>query len=261
MLESVRAFIFDLDDTLLASESAVEASLMDICREVEKQYGLETGVFYKNVRTHARSLWYNSPHRQFINSLDISSIEGLCLTFEGNYPCFAAIQDWAREYRFTSWQNALKECGIGDENLASRLTEEFITCRMRYVKPYDDTVPCLRLLSKQYSLALITNGTPNLQYDKIDSAGIRGYFSHIIVAGELGYGKPDRRIFEYMLSRLKVEVNEVWMVGNNLAKDIAGAQALGMKAVWVNRNGVPGDGVIVPDMEIASLNELSKITG
>jgi putative hydrolase of the HAD superfamily len=95
----------------------------------------------------------------------------------------------------------------------------------------NDAEPCLRNLSGLYPLALLTNGTPDLQWEKIETTGISKYFVRTVVSGEFGYGKPDRRIFKFLLIRLKVDVEQVSMVGDNLERDIAGAQSLGIRTV------------------------------
>jgi putative hydrolase of the HAD superfamily len=48
-------------------------------------------------------------------------------------------------------------------------------------------------------------------------------------------------------------------VGDELPLDIGGAQAYGMRAVWLNRYGEANDGEHVPDAEIASLDELPGV--
>lgn len=65
--------------------------------------------------------------------------------------------------------------------------------------------------------------------------------------------KPAREFFRQILLENNLDVNEVLFVGDSLSDDVFGPQAVGMKAVWLNRNGqtVP-DGV----QAINNLNEL-----
>jgi FMN phosphatase YigB (HAD superfamily) len=72
-------------------------------------------------------------------------------------------------------------------------------------------------------------------------------------------GKPNPRIYEAILSRLGVAARDAVMIGNSLESDIQGAQAVGMKAIWLNRTGLPRDGAVVPDAEVRSLAELRRI--
>ena len=45
-------------------------------------------------------------------------------------------------------------------------------------------------------------------------------------------------------------------VGDDLDTDIRGAQAMGMRAVWINRNGAELPADVEPDAELASLDGL-----
>jgi len=48
------------------------------------------------------------------------------------------------------------------------------------------------------------------------------------------------------------------MIGNNLTTDIKGAQAVGMKAAWINRSGKPLDDSVQPDFVVSNLSEVTK---
>jgi putative hydrolase of the HAD superfamily len=48
-------------------------------------------------------------------------------------------------------------------------------------------------------------------------------------------------------------------VGDGLDTDIAGAQAVGMKAVWINRAGIPLPEGYSPDAELPSLAGLDAL--
>jgi HAD superfamily hydrolase (TIGR01509 family) len=72
-----------------------------------------------------------------------------------------------------------------------------------------------------------------------------------------GHSKPHASIFRAVLDLLGVEPEEAVMVGDNIADDIEGALALGMRAILVDREGTH------PDFEprIANLNELPPLLG
>jgi putative hydrolase of the HAD superfamily len=118
----------------------------------------------------------------------------------------------------------------------------------------------LRELQSRYRLAVVTNGTPDLQREKLEGVGLVPYFAIITISGELGSGKPDPRIFAHTLTRLGVRRRHAVMVGNDLTRDIRGARQAGIAGIWVNRTGatyVAGD--TMPDAEIRSLRELVQI--
>ena len=99
----------------------------------------------------------------------------------------------------------------------------------------------------------------DIQREKLDSTGIGKYFTEIIISGEVGYGKPDTRIFQLMTSRLNVAPEQTWMIGNSLNSDMSGARAVCMKTAWVNREGKAPDDSLIPDLEVRDLKHLTEV--
>ncbi|MFN8517701.1 MAG: HAD family hydrolase [Thermomicrobiales bacterium] len=65
-------------------------------------------------------------------------------------------------------------------------------------------------------------------------------FDHFAISDLLGCEKPDRRMFAHALAGLEIapaDWSRVAMVGNNLARDIRGANALGLVSIWFAWNG------------------------
>ena len=261
MRSNVQLVIFDLDDTLMLEEPSAVKAFMDVCSQAESFCGVDANTLYETVRPTAREIWRRSPVREYCVKIGISSWEGLWARFEGDDPNLAVLRDWSPYYRQRVWQLALEKCGITDTNLAAELAESFRNGRGNYHVLYDDALECLQQVVEKRPLALITNGVPDLQREKMDATGITGYFREIIVSGEVGFGKPDSRIFQLVLSRSGTEPGFVWSIGDSLERDIKGAQAVGIKAVWLNRRGIPKEGNIIPDLEVANLKEfITSIT-
>ncbi|WP_246268898.1 HAD family hydrolase [Nonomuraea typhae] len=60
-----------------------------------------------------------------------------------------------------------------------------------------------------------------------------------VCSGAEGVRKPDRRLFEIAADRCGASLEDGgWMVGDHLIKDVSGGQAAGLKAVWVNPQGL-----------------------
>jgi putative hydrolase of the HAD superfamily len=85
-------------------------------------------------------------------------------------------------------------------------------------------------------------------------------FDVVLIEGELGYGKPDRRIYELALSRLRRSPADTWMVGDNLEWDVAAPQELGIYGIWVDASGkgLPAGSSIRPDRVVQSILELQS---
>ena len=90
-------------------------------------------------------------------------------------------------------------------------------------------------------VAVISNYTePALQRRKLDAAGLAGHFEHIFISGEVGYSKPDPRIFEHAAEALGVPVGECIHIGNSWESDIEGALSAGADAIWFEEDARPG---------------------
>src|SRR5690606_36604983 len=109
-----------------------------------------------------------------------------------------------------------------------------------------ETIRWLR--SQGCLLALLTNGAAALQRSKIVRFQLEGLFDTILVEGELGFGKPDPRVYVRALQDLNVDPGDACMVGDNLEWDVAQPQRLGIAGVWVDvrGTGLPSDAPIQP---------------
>ena len=91
-------------------------------------------------------------------------------------------------------------------------------------------------LKKRYKTGLITNGKTAIQYGKIDRLGIRDDFDLILVSEEAGIKKPDPRIFELALQRLRLQPEECVYVGDHPVNDMEGASQIGIGGIWMKVN-------------------------
>lgn len=117
-----------------------------------------------------------------------------------------------------------------------------------------------RELDRSYKLALLTNGAPDLQQEKIAASGLGAFFDAIAVSGEHGIGKPRREIFDLLLAKLAVDPSEAAMVGNSMERDILGAKNAGLAAaIWLRVPGSEEQADVVPDYTITGLHEIAAI--
>jgi phosphoserine phosphatase len=255
----LKALIFDLDDTLVVEKASAAAAFRATCELAAERHDLDPQALHATVRDTCRELWYHHcPARAYVVQIGISSWEALWSRFEGDNEHLAVLRAWASDYRRNSWHHALQAHGVDDIDLARELAETFPTHRRGRHVVYDDVHPALEQLGQTYRLALLTNGASDLQREKIAGAGIAPYFEEILVAGDIGVAKPHRRLFETMLARLGIKPSEAVMLGDSQRKDIQGAQALGMKAIWVNRANAPRRPDVIPNLEVTTLNGICK---
>jgi putative hydrolase of the HAD superfamily len=121
---------------------------------------------------------------------------------------------------------------------------------------FDDVLPCLNALSNR-RLGIISNGNTEQQTKKLCQTGIVTRFDVMVVSEEVGVSKPKPDIFLSACSRARVRVSQCSYVGDSLKNDALAAKAVGMKGIWLNREGLPCHQVTIP--VIKSLDELVAV--
>ena len=125
---------------------------------------------------------------------------------------------------------------------------------------YDDSIPLVESLHKDYRLAIITNGLKDVQDTRIRKSIIAKYFEDIVVSEEIQISKPDPKIFEHTLNNIKhTDKSKVLMVGDSLTSDIQGGINFGIDTCWFNPKKIVNTTGIKPTYEICSLMELKKL--
>ena len=67
--------------------------------------------------------------------------------------------------------------------------------------------------------------------------GLTPFFSHVIMSTHLGFRKPDPRLFTIACTLLDIPPAETVYIGNDPETDVKGAQAIGMQAILLDRDG------------------------
>ena len=253
---ATRSILFDLDDTLVVEVASAKAAFLATCKRAYEQYDIVPEALYQTVRDHARHLWRASATITYCRTIGISSWEGLWARFLGEDPNLKCLRTWAPTYRRETWFRALADHGISDLRFAEQLSDIFLLERRARHVVFSDVESTLTNLRSIYQLALVTNGVPDLQREKIQSTGLAQYFDVILISGEVGIGKPDSEIFLQALEDLAALPTESVMVGDSLNRDILGAQHAGIKGVWLNRSGSAPTNQVTPDAQIRSLSQL-----
>jgi putative hydrolase of the HAD superfamily len=235
------ALLLDLDETLIEEHAAavaayeVTAAFAEAC---EPQLADRVALIAA-ARARARELWSSAPTADYCREIGISSTEGLWCSFEGGDAATAALRSWAPTYRRATWSGALEAQGVDDDGLAVALAGRFAVERRARHRVYADVVPALSELRERHALGLVTNGAACLQHEKLDCSGLRPFFDVVVVSAEFGAGKPDASIFRHALSRLGRPHEQAVMLGDSLDRDVDGARSAGLRAIWVNRLGLP----------------------
>ncbi len=127
---------------------------------------------------------------------------------------------------------------------------------------YPDARAVLHTLGDTYRLGIIANQGDGLSA-RLDAFGIAPYFDIVISSWDCGVMKPDPAIFRLALERAGCAPQEAVMVGDRLDNDIAPANRLGMKTVWVKQGfgalQTPLSADFVPWKTVDSLSALPAI--
>ena len=159
------------------------------------------------------------------------------------------------------WRRTLLACNCKDESTVQLAASIFSKLDREACRLFDDVRDVVAALRRDgIPLALITNGASDTQRGKLLALGIEGWFDTIVISGELGIAKPDRRIFQLAAAGLRTAEANICHVGDELPADIGGARAAGWTAIWLNRSGkLRSHEDPEPHLEIPSLSMLKRI--
>lgn len=228
-MRTYRAILFDFDNTLVnytrAEEEALKATLFDL------------GILRDEADWPAFHAAYEPVSSRYWRLRDGHSHEELALlTFRETLERFIGRGDAAEELARMYGE---RFCGI---------------CRFEPGAP-----ALLDALAGRYKLGLITNGYAATQRKRLSACGIADRFQTVVISDEVGFRKPDPRIFAIALRALGVRPEEALYVGDSLSDDYAGARNAGVPFCYYNRKRLPLAPDVRQDAVIERLDELLAV--
>ncbi len=149
---------------------------------------------------------------------------------------------------------AFAALGIDDAALSIEIADSFSNKRRQEHSLLPDAMTVLEgVRSLGLKIGLVTNGGTIEQREKISRFRLGGPFDYIAISEEVGFAKPDPAIFRHALAALRVSAVDTWMIGDNLAWDVQGAQSAGLVAVWLNADHATAPDGIQPDHIVSDL--------
>lgn len=122
------------------------------------------------------------------------------------------------------------------EQLPLTLAEIFRAASLCRLHLYTGVKEVLDQLRPRYRLTAISDAQRAWAIPELNAVGLLDYFAPVIISSDLGYRKPDIRIFRHALDGIGLDSSEVLFVGNDMYRDIFGAQQLGLKTVFFKSN-------------------------
>jgi putative hydrolase of the HAD superfamily len=234
-----KAILCDLDDTILGDSENADACWQRICaRYALRIEGLTPETLLTAIDASRRWFW-GDPERHRRGRLHLEQARREIVT------------------------GALRWLGIEAPVVANEIADAYTVERAGTVQPVPGAIETLRSLRDQgVRLALITNGSTEVQRGKIERFGLVSLFDCILIEGEFGVGKPDPRVYRHTLDQLNVSPEETWMVGDNVEWDVAAPQRLGIVGIWLDiaGSGLPASSPVRPDRIIRTLSDLLEGT-
>ena len=146
---------------------------------------------------------------------------------------FIELDNYGKQWKDKVYSQLIDEFKIADWSV-SELLQSYELCFAGFCKPKEHIIEVLQLLkTKGYKLGLVSNGKSPFQQRNFNALGVSHLFSTVIVSEEVGFRKPEKEIFELACQYLNMSAEEVVFVGDNPEADIDGANNVGMYTIYI----------------------------
>jgi putative hydrolase of the HAD superfamily len=221
-LAGIKGVIFDMGNTIYDKKVYIDGAFQEIIRHLSRTYYLN----YRNTLSLFRRIWkVKTAHYEFL--LD----------------------------------NLLTVLGLHSPQLMEFLLNVYYHHKSK-IKPYPGVVRMLDALKKRYKLAILTDGNPVMQRNKIWMLGIEDKFDVIVYTAEYPEKclKPDPFCYRMVIDKLGVKFSEVVYVADNPCEDFVGAKQMGILTIRV-KQGEFKDTVLSKDCEAdITVNKVTSLT-
>jgi len=130
----------------------------------------------------------------------------------------------------------------------------------KILSPYPEVKEVLEdLKKKNFKLAILSNGTPDLINELVESNKLNNLFDDLFSIEEVKIYKPDPRVYELPIKKYKIKSDEITFLSAN-TWDVSGGGNFGYNSIWVNRHNSIFDILdFQPKNEISNLTQLLDI--
>ena len=135
----------------------------------------------------------------------------------------------------------------------------YLRKKEQVLKPYSGVVETLAELGKSYKLGVLTDAPREQSKQRLAVTGLSEYFEAVGTFHETNVMKPGAEPFLAICKKMGVEPVEALMVGDNPARDMAGAKAVGMRTCLAKYDPYFEDEGPKADFEIEKPLELLDI--
>lgn len=197
-----KVILLDADGTILDFQKTEEVAFKQVLEKYKIEYTPNIFEIYKHINS---KLWID---------LEKGIIEKNVLKYE----------------RFKLFFEAINVVGSGEE-----AGKHFIEGLKKGNFLLDGAVSLCQKLYAKYKVIILTNGITDVQISRIGKSEISNLYHELVISGEVGFSKPDPRIFEYALQKVgHMDKSSVLMVGDSCSADIIGGINFGIDTCYMN---------------------------
>ncbi len=222
-----KILLFDLDDTLLDFGANEKDSLKKLFQQHGYTFSDELYQIYNSVN---KQLWADYENgmiglQDVLNSRFSETMRKLGKIVDG-----------------VEWENLYREL-LGNG-----------------CQPMEGAFDVCQRFSLSHRLFVITNGVTKTQVKRLKQSGLHEFFEDIFASQSIGFQKPSREFFDYVMSHIKeFRRKETLIIGDSLNTDIKGGLLAGIDTCWINHKSQKGSAEIQSTYTVRSLAELHGI--
>ncbi|KAB1908817.1 HAD family hydrolase [Micromonospora sp. AMSO1212t] len=217
------AVVFDADETLVDLRPAVTGALVAVLDEMRRRTPAAAGVV-------------------------LADLEG---DWGAVFGALSAAP--VQEVRRAALARSLARAGL--EADLDEFATLFFDRRYALSRPFPDVLPALSALRPHHVLGFATNGN-----SRAERCGLAGQFAFEVYAHEGGLPKkPAPEFFAAVVAATGLPAEQIVHVGDSPEHDVVAAQRAGLRAVWLNRAGLPRPRGLEPDAEVSTIAGLSAV--
>ncbi len=203
---TIKLITFDLDDTLWPC-------MPTIARTEEKLHQ-----------------WFSQFHPYVSNHYSIEQLRQQRQSISLQYPHIAHDLSAIRKQSFSQLAEEMHYSTLLSQHFVQAAFDYYFQQR-NHVNLYDDVLPTLNILKKNYLIGAVSNGNADIHL-----VGLSDFFDFSWSAVDAGKQKPHPIVFESLLKSQHVVAHEVIHIGDDPKCDIYAAQQANIQAIWLNRD-------------------------
>jgi putative hydrolase of the HAD superfamily len=229
-MRTLRAILFDIDDTLCATTGFARRARRNAVR----------AMIAAGVRADPEQVY--------------AELEEVIAEFSSNYEHHFDKLLLRLEPRATEHLNRALVVAAG--------VAAYHDTKFRELKPFPGVHELLHdLAAAGLRLGVITHGLTVKQAEKLVRLKLVGYLDPeaIFISDQIGISKPNPKLYASALRSLGLAANETMYVGDNPRNDIAPPKSLGMITVWARGSAKQAAGDVLADHEVDSFADLREL--